>query len=68
MSVYLKENPDKDKQEVNAIMCDMMSVIPECALGGELDDELRYSKHDYRNKDTNNSCNGHSEKAYTYKL
>ena len=47
MSVYLKENPDKDKQEVNAIMCDMMSVIPECALGGELDDELIHTSYNY---------------------
>ena len=32
-------------------------------LDAELDDELGYSKYDYRNKDTDNSRNGHSSKT-----
>jgi len=32
-------------------------------LDAELDDELGYSKYDYRNKDTDNSRNGHSGKT-----
>ena len=40
-----------------------MSVILEGSLYGELDDELGYSKYDYKNKDTNNSRNGHSKKT-----
>lgn len=35
----------------------------ENGLETELDDELGYSRYDYKNKDTNNSCNGHSNKA-----
>ena len=37
----------------------MMSVLLEGALDEELDEELGYSKYDYRNKDTDNSRNGH---------
>ncbi len=40
-----------------------MSVILGSALDSELDKELGYSKYDYRNKDTNNSRNGHSKKT-----
>ena len=35
-------------------------------LDAELDDELGYSKYDYRNKDTDNSRNGHSSKTLQY--
>ena len=39
---------------------DSMSVI---TLDEELDEELGYSKYDYRNKETDNSRNGHSSKT-----
>ena len=68
MTGYLKENPAKDRSDVNAIMRDMMSIILEGALDVELDDELGYSKYDYRNKDTHNSRSGHNKKNYAYKL
>lgn len=32
-------------------------------MDAELDDELGYSRHDYRNKDTDNSRNDHSSKT-----
>jgi len=35
----------------------------EDGLEAELDDELGYSKYDYRNKETDNSRNGYSEKT-----
>jgi len=35
----------------------------ENSLDAELDDELGYSKYDYRSKDTDNSRNGHSGKT-----
>ena len=65
MSSYLKENnvKIKDGTDVNSIMRDMMSVILEGALDEELDQELGYSKYDYRNKETDNSRNGHSQKT-----
>ena len=64
MRGYLKENDIsiKDGTDVNAVMRDMMSVLLEGVLDQELDEELGYSKYDYRNKDTDNSRNGHSTK------
>ena len=35
----------------------------ENGLDAELEDELGYSKYDYKNKDTENSRNGHSKKT-----
>ena len=65
MRDYLKNNniSIKDGTDVNSIMRDMMSVILEGALDEELDEELGYSKYDYRNKETDNSRNGHSSKT-----
>ena len=63
MSGYLKDNPVKDGKDVNSIMREMMSVILEGALDGELDEELGYSKYDYKNKETANSRNGYSRKT-----
>ena len=61
MRGYLKENniSFKGGTDVNTVMRDMMSVI----LEDVLDEELGYSKYDYRNKDTDNSRNGHSKKT-----
>ena len=60
----MKENnvKVKDGTDVNSIMRDMMSIILESALDQEMDEELGYSKYDYRNKETDNSRNGHSQK------
>ena len=65
MSNYLKENDVhiKDGSDVNSIMRDMMSIILEGTLDAEMDEELGYSKYDYRNKDTENSRNGYSKKT-----
>lgn len=65
MSSYMKDNSVKvkDGTDVNSIMRDMMSIILEGALDEELDEELGYSRYDYRNKDTDNSRNGHSKKT-----
>ena len=53
---YLKNNDI-------SIMRDMMSVLLEGALDEEPDEKLGYSKYDYRNKETDNSRNGHSNKT-----
>ncbi len=65
MGNYLKENnvKVKDGTDVNSIMQDMMSIILKGALDQELDEKLGYSKYDYRNKETDNSRNGHSQKT-----
>ena len=41
----------------------MVGEILENGLEGELDDELGYSKYDYRNKEGENSRNGYSKKT-----
>ena len=53
MRSYLKENDIsiKNGTDVNAVMRDMMSVILEDVLDEELNEELGYSKYDYRNKE-----------------
>ena len=51
------------KAAMREMMRDMMSVLLEGALDEELDEELGYSKYDYRNKETDNSRNGHSSKT-----
>ena len=65
MQGYLKENDIsiKSGNDVNFIMRDMMSVLLEGVLDEELNEELGYSKYDYRNKETDNSRNGHSRKT-----
>ena len=65
MQGYLKENDIsiKSGNDVNSIMRDMMSVLLEGALDEELNEELGYSKYDYRNKETDNIRNGHSRKT-----
>ena len=67
MRDYLKNNDIniKDGTDVNSIMRDMMSVLLEGVLDEELNEELGYSKCDYRNKETANSRNGHSPKQCT---
>ena len=65
MGTCLKENnvKAKDGTDVNSIMRDMMSVILEGDLDEEMNQELGYSKYDYRNKETGNSRNGYSQKT-----
>lgn len=65
MRGYLKDNDIsiKNGTDVNSVMRDLMSVLLEGVLDEELDEELGYSKYDYRSKDTNNSRNGHSKKT-----
>ena len=57
MRDYLKNNDISIKSgtDVNSVMRDMMSVLLESTLDEELDEELGYSKYDYRNKETDNS-------------
>ena len=49
--------------DVNSIMRDMISVVLEGALDVEMNEELGYSKYDYKNKRGKNSRNGYSTKT-----
>ena len=52
-----------DVAGVQELFKEMVSTVLENGLEGELEEELGYSKYDYRNKETDNSRNGHSEKT-----
>ncbi|MCC5468728.1 IS256 family transposase, partial [Pelosinus baikalensis] len=52
-----------DVAGVQELFKEMVSTVLENGLEGELDEELGYRKYDYRNKETDNSRNGYSEKT-----
>ena len=52
-----------DVAGVQDLFKEMVSIVLENGLEAELDEELGYSKYDYRNKQTDNSRNGYSEKT-----
>ena len=49
--------------DIQNLFKETIAEFMENGLESELDDELGYSKYDYRNKDTDNSRNGHSSKT-----
>ena len=49
-----------DVAGVQELFKEMVSTVLENGLEAELDEELGYSKYDYRNKQTDNSRNGYS--------
>lgn len=49
--------------DIQNLFKDTIAEFMENGLNAELDDELGYSKYDYKNKDTSNSRNGHSSKT-----
>ena len=49
--------------DIQSLFKEAISEFMENGLEAELDDELGYSKYDYKNKDTDNSRNGHSHKT-----
>lgn len=59
----MSEMQVKDMNDINSLFKEMVGDIIENGLEAELDEELGYSKYDYRNKDTSNSRNGHSSKT-----
>lgn len=59
----MQELDINDMSDINALFKEFVGDILENGLEAELDDELGYSKYDYRNKDTDNSRNGHSTKT-----
>lgn len=52
----------EDMSDLKSVFKEMVGEVLENGLEAELDDELGYSKYDYRNKDTQNSRNGYSRK------
>ena len=50
-------------EDIQNLFKETIAEFMEDGLEAELDDELGYSRYDYRNKDTDNSRNGHSSKT-----
>ena len=63
MGELLKGLNIKDMNDINALFKEMVGAVLENGLEGELEEELGYSKYDYRNKETENSRNGHTHKT-----
>lgn len=59
----MSEMQVNDMNDINNLFKEMVGDILENGLEAELDEELGYSKYDYRNKDTSNSRNGYSSKT-----
>lgn len=57
-------NP-KDAAGVQEMLKDLLGDTLQGMLEAELDDQLGYSKYDYKNKDTDDSRNGYSKKTVT---
>ena len=53
----------EDIRDLKSVFKEMVGEVLENGLEAELDDELGYTKYDYRNKETENSRNGHSTKT-----
>jgi len=53
----------KDVNDVQDLFKELIGTVLEQGLDGELEEELGYTKYDYRNKETENSRNGHSKKV-----
>ena len=63
MSSLLQELKVSSMEDIHDLFKEMIGTFLENGLEGELDEELGYSKYDYKNKDTDNSRNGHSSKT-----
>jgi transposase-like protein len=59
----IESNGFEDVGDVQEAMKELFGDIIKEMLEGELEEELGYSKHDYKNKETDNSRNGHSKKT-----
>ena len=50
-------------EDIQSLFKETIAEFMENGLEAELDDELGYSRYDYKNKETDNSRNGHSSKT-----
>ena len=59
----LKISNGGSMEDIQKLFKETIAEFMENGLEAELDEELGYSKYDYRNKETKNSRNGHSSKT-----
>ena len=63
-SLIAHYNP-KDVNDVQEMLKDLLGDTLQGMLEAEMDEHLGYTKYDYRNKETEDSRNGHSPKTVT---
>lgn len=61
----IKDNNLKEAKDIQGMLKNMFAETLQEMLEAELDEELGYSKYDYKSKQTSNSRNGHSKKKVT---
>ena len=59
----LQESNISSMEDIQELFKETIAEFIENGLDAELDEELGYSRYDYKNKDTDNSRNGHSSKT-----
>ena len=59
----IDERGIRDMEGVQALVKELTSGLIQEIMDAELEDELGYSKYDYRNKQTENSRNGYFKKT-----
>lgn len=59
---FIKNHNLKEAKDVQLVLKDIFGEILQEMIEGELEEELGYSKYDYKNKETNNARNGYSKK------
>ena len=59
----LQESNIGSMADIQELFRETIAEFMENGLDAELDEELGYSRYDYKNKDTDNSRNGHSSKT-----
>ena len=59
----LQSSDIKSMEDIQNLFKETIAEFIENGLDAELDDELGHSRYDYKNKNTNNSRNGHSSKT-----
>ncbi|MDR3321044.1 MAG: transposase, partial [Synergistaceae bacterium] len=63
LTSLLQELKVNSVDDIHSLYKEMIGTVLTSGLEGELDSELGYTKYDYRNKTTDNSRNGHSNKT-----
>jgi putative transposase len=59
---FIREHDLKEAKDVQGVLKDIFGEILQEMVEGELEQELGYSKYNYKNKETDNSRNGFSKK------
>ena len=63
MNSLLEHYQPKDAQDIQDMLKDLLGDTLQGMLEAELDEELGYTRYDYKNKETDNSRNGYSKKT-----